>query len=309
MYRNNISNTGEMRLVVKQLESAGFRAAFIPFSYMAQISEIYDSHNDNSENTPYNTVNVFRSHQPPDILFKPLSFLVIAFPSLEAEIRLKYKGEQVSIPIPPIYVDNPTQQRLRDTLETVTKGYQLAYAKGISLKLLAALSGLGKYGRNTLCYLDSFGSSCNFEAYYTDIPCEDKDCKVMFMDICKTCGLCVDNCPTGAIGGRLAIDASRCLTMQNEFTKTMPDWLSPNIHHALVGCMRCQQCCPINKLTPAGKNEVLELNETETEMLLELPPEKLPLELTNKLLRLGVYEWIINVAGRNAKLAIKAMGL
>jgi len=305
------ANNKEMNIadsVILKLETAGFRAALIPFSCIEQITKIHDTHVDNSENTPFNIKNRFHSNQPPDITFEPLSFLVIAFQSSEGEVCFNYKGKKISIPIPPTYLDDSAKRRLNEALKLAAENYQLAGAKGISLKLLAVLSGLGKYGRNALCYLEEFGSFCNFDAYYTDIPCEDKHHKIAFMDICESCGLCIKNCPTEALGGQLAIDTSRCLTMLNEFKSPMPEWLLPSVHHAIVGCMRCHEICPVNKSVPKNKKEAFELSELETEILLTSSSEKLPPELVKRLSDYGLWQNFIALAGRNAKLAIEAIG-
>ena len=124
------------------------------------------------------------------------------------------------------------------------------------------------------------------------------------MEDCETCGRCLENCPTGAIGGQLAIDVSRCLTAYNEFNEPMPEWICPNIHHALIGCMRCQEVCPVNKSVFAIKKEAIELNEAETEAFLTLSSEELPHGLTQKLQDYGIN--YLSFAGRNAKLAIEA---
>ena len=306
MHVNN-SNTNESDLIVKNLEAAGFRASFLPFSYFKQILNIYESHEDNSENTPFNIKKWFHNNQPPNISFSPLSFLVVSFRSPEGEILLNYKEKEISIPIPPTYLDDSVRKRLNDTLKETADYYQLAKTQGISLKLLAVLSGLGKYGRNTLCYLDGFGSFCNFEAYYTNIPCEDKNHKLTSMDVCKSCGLCMEKCPTKAIGGELAIDTSRCLTMLNEFSFPMPDWLLSSVHHAIVGCMRCQEICPVNKSVPSFKKKPLVLTEAETEMLLASTSDKLPPELIKKLSDYGLWHNFISLAGRNAKMVIEAI--
>ena len=121
--------------VIMKLEAAGFRAALIPFSYIEQITKIHDTHADNSENSPFNIKNWFHSNQPPNITFEPLSFLVIAFQSPEGEVCFNYKGKEVSIPIPPTYLDDSTKQRLNETLKLVSNDYQLTGVKGISLNI------------------------------------------------------------------------------------------------------------------------------------------------------------------------------
>ena len=290
--------------IIKKLNSYGTQAAFIPFSYMSLISEIHTTHIDNSENTPFNIKSNFNANQPPKITFEPLSFLVIANQSPEGEICVNYKDRHISIPIPSGYLDSATRQQRIEEFDAVMKGYQYSPAWGISFKLLAVLSGLGKYGRNTLCYSDEWGSWCSFFAFYTNIPCEDNGSKIVYMDDCETCGRCIKNCPTSAIGGQLAIDASRCLTMHNEFNVPLPEWISPGMHHALFGCMRCQEVCPVNKSKPAVKKEALELNKKETKALLS---GKLPSELIRKLLDYGFIEQFISFTGRNIKLVIEAM--
>ena len=302
----NNDNKNEGDLILAELASVGFHAAFLPYSYMEQIDKIYETHNDNSENTPYDIKKRFRSNQPPDIPFKPLSFLVISFQSLEGEICLNHKGEIISIPVPPIYLDGSIRKQISNILKPFTESYQLAEVWSVSLKLLAVLSGLGEYGRNTLCYVDGQGSFCNFVAYYTDIPCAHGNHSLAFMERCNACNLCVENCPTEAIGRQLVIDTSRCLTMLNEFEGQMPDWLAPNVHHAIVGCMRCQEICPMNQSVSRQKKDALILNDTETELLLSSSADNLSPELVRKLSDYGLLNNFISLAGRNAKLAIEA---
>ena len=293
--------------VIAELKKSGFRAALIPFSCIEQIREIYESHVDNSEKTPVNIKERFLSNQPPNITFEPASFLVVAFQSPKGEIHFSYKDKEISIPIPPIYLDDSIDHRIKETLSIATNGCQFSMVDGVSLKLLAVLSGLGKYGRNTLCYMDDFGSFCNFAAYYTDIPCEDNIHEIAIMDICKSCGLCRKNCPTGALSGELKIDTSRCLTMWNEFDSPIPDWILPDVHHSMIGCMRCQEVCPVNKSVSMNKKEVLELSEVEIELLLTSAPKNLPVELVNRFIDYGLWMNFINLAGRNLKLAVDAI--
>jgi len=300
------TDTGVGNVIVKELKKAGFMAALIPISVLEKIKEIYNTYAE-SENAPFSTREWFFSKQPPDLPFEPQSFLVVAFQSPGGEIRLRYKGKDVLLPVPPAYLDESVKQRLRKILDSAADGFQLAEAKAISLKLLAVLSGLGKYGRNALCYSQEYGSFCNFDAYYTNIPCEEKAKPPSLMDQCANCGLCIDSCPNGALGGQLIIDVSRCLTLWNEHDGPMPDWLMPDIHHAAIGCMRCQEVCPANKTALKTKKDPLVLDEAETEALLSSPPADVPVDLTKKLLDYGLWEMFIPLAGRNIKLALHAL--
>ena len=300
----DIKDMSAAAMITDKLKAAGFRAAFLPFSSIELIKQIYEGYSE-SESAPFSAKDWFLSKQPPDTPFEPLSILIVAFQSPGGEIHFKHEGIDFSLPIPPAYLDDSTIQRLGEQLISAADGYQLAKVSAISLKLLAVLGGLGKYGRNNLCYLDGFGSYCNFDAYYTDIPFEGKANEPVFMDSCESCGLCIGNCPNEALGGQLAIDTPRCLTLWNEHEGAMPDWLSPGVHHAVVGCMRCQEVCPANKAVTQTKKEALELSEAEIEALLTSPPDDIPPELAQKLLDYGVWKMLVSLAGRNVKLAME----
>ena len=70
------------------------------------------------------------------------------------------------------------------------------------------------------------------------------------MEACENCELCRQNCPTGSIPfDRFLIHAENCLGFLNEMEPDFPYWvhLQPDWHNALIGCMRCQFVCPVNK--------------------------------------------------------------
>ena len=50
-------------------------------------------------------------------------------------------------------------------------GYKIEYTNKLHVKLLAVRSGLGKYGRNNICYIDDWGSMINLFAYFTIRNC------------------------------------------------------------------------------------------------------------------------------------------
>ncbi len=247
--------------VSDSLAADGFRSAFLPYRNLAQIVQAYDDLARLNPDIPniQNAVAYFHSHQPPDLPFEPKSFLVGAYPASCAQIVVTAEGRRLAIPIPPTYLDDtPERQRLRERLEQAAQDFQTAPCRGVSQKLLAVLSGLGRFGRNNICYVGSWGSYVNLKAFYTDIPCADVSYPIRFMDACKACDLCRQNCPTGAIGAKTAIDAGLCLTLHNENDQPLPDWLPPDVHHALIGCLRCQTCCPQNPPLPEKDIKTLE---------------------------------------------------
>ena len=294
--------------IMDKLESAGLRAAFLPYSRIETVKKHYDELAEKNGNTDHtkDAVKHFYNNQPPDLPFTPLSFLIIAQPSDPGQVIFRTNGKSVAVPVPPTYLGYVSEnEKLNSILESAAKGYQTARSKGMSQKLLAVYSGLGRYGRNNICYIEGFGSYFSIHAYYTDIPCDDISHPLRFLDECETCGLCRQNCPTGAIGEYNVIDCARCLTMLNERKDPMPDWLSPKVHHTLIGCLRCQEICPKNMALPVMTVHTLELDEDETRALLSTDSAELQPELEHKLKSFGMHEYFLSVIGRNAKLVLQ----
>ena len=89
---------------------------------------------------------------------------------------------------------------------------------------LGVQSGLSEYGRNTITYVDGLGSNFSLAAYFSAMPCEDDKWRnVVTAEMCHSCSICIDNCPTGAIRkDRFLIDNQRCLSAMNEWYEAIP---------------------------------------------------------------------------------------
>ena len=101
---------------------------------------------------------------------------------------------------------------------------------GLPFKRLAVQSGLAKYGRNNITYVDGMGSWCKYIALLTNIPCDGsawREQPIMAAE-CENCELCINNCPTGAISkDRFLLLREKCI--------------------GGGGCSACQDICPMNK--------------------------------------------------------------
>jgi epoxyqueuosine reductase len=167
----------------------------------------------------------------------------------------------------------------------------------LPLKLLAAQSGLGQYGRNNVCYVSGMGSFLQLVAMYSDMPCEeDAWQEATMMKSCQECDLCRLACPTGAIpSDRFLLRAERCVSYHNE-KKTdvpFPNWLDSTWHNCVVGCMRCQNACPENRQFTQWIGEEEKFSEEETSLLLEgVTRDKLPIETLRKLERLSLTDYL-----------------
>jgi epoxyqueuosine reductase len=225
------------------------------------------------------------------------TIIVVAMPQPITRIWFKWQGKSYPADIPPDYFsktdyESHVEKTLKSALETA--GYKIARAH-LALKTLAVRSGLATYGRNNITYILEIGSLYSLVAFYSDCPCEEDNWQESrVMEACENCSLCRENCPTGSIpADRFLIHAEKCLGFLNEMEPDFPYWvqLQPDWHNALIGCMRCQFVCPVNK--PYLDNIVagLSFSEDETGLILNKTPlENLPLETRQKLkISDGVY--------------------
>jgi epoxyqueuosine reductase QueG len=125
--------------------------------------------------------------------------------------------------------------------------------KGLSLKVLAAISGLGYYGKNTLIHNESFGSAMFLYAYETfeDMDWDELISSKDYMDFsdCKECRKCVDACPTGALDSSYKLNRVKCMRNYMLEGISVPEDIKPFMEDRLLGCDICQQACPKNQIT------------------------------------------------------------
>ena len=110
------------------------------------------------------------------------------------------------------------------------------------------------------------------------------------LERCERCAACRLACPGGAIlEQRFLLNTERCLTLHNEETDPFPDWVQPRWHHAAVGCLRCQQACPVNKKAGLMVAAPERFDEAETAAILAAEaPEKRSPETRRKMAACGL---------------------
>jgi epoxyqueuosine reductase len=179
------------------------------------------------------------------------SIAVIACPSPLRVLSFEIGGARREFLLPPVFAE-------RESFETeamvLLKGV-LAEDGGSSAqvdlpeKLAAARAGIARIGRNRLAYVEGMGSFARLACFVMNRPAGAGGwAEVAEPDSCAACGACERNCPSGAIrGGSRPLPYERCLCHWNEETEAdFPDWIDPNWHNALIGCMRCQDACPLD---------------------------------------------------------------
>ena len=242
---------------------------------------------------------------------KAKSIIVVAMPRPPTKAVFNWRGKKQSFILPPTYTAYD-EKRLRIeniVAETVGKlGFKIATPQ-LPLKLLAVRSGLAEYGRNNITYADGMGSFMRLTAVYSDMPCEtDQWQEPSMMKRCKNCELCRNACPTGAISkDRFLLHAEKCLTYHNEKEGSIPfpEWIKPEWHNCIVGCIRCQNACPENKPYLNKIGECAEFTEEETALLLAgTPKEQIPSSTTAKMQLLSLTDYFKELP-RNLSVLIK----
>lgn len=208
------------------------------------------------------------------------SIILVAIPRPVLEVGFTVDGRRRTALIPPTYehsIDKVVSAAIES--ELMPRGYRSLWAM-LPVKLLAVRSGLARYGKNNIAYVEGMGSLLRFNAFYSDLPpVSDAWRDPQVLDECTSCSTCIKKCPAGAIDpDRFQLRVERCLTFHNESSEPFPSWIQKSWHHCLIGCMRCQQYCPVNKPVRSCTERFAEFTETETALLLsgvakqELPP-------------------------------------
>jgi epoxyqueuosine reductase len=264
-----------MRLTLQQkMERSGFQARTVPVSRLEDLrSDIESARKDMDAKFYEENLTSFRFELPEE-LPDARSIIVLARPQPSLTVTLRYAGEQWPLTIPPTYADAAkVDAEALSALEIALSPAVHRFVKAkLPLKTLAARSGLAKYGKNNIVYIPRFGSFHRLTAFYSDLPCaEDQWQDREALPGCEDCHACVRACPTGAIPeDSFLVHAERCLTCLNEKDAAVPfpDWVDPQAHNALVGCMRCQRVCPYDRTVLDYCSDRGELSEEETAVLL-----------------------------------------
>lgn len=213
-------------------------------------------------------------YKVPDGLPDAKSIIVMAVPQPAYKITFHWQGAAYPVILPPTYADGDEIDHLvkQQLMGAMGVGPERLVQCTLPLKTLATRSGLARYGRNNITYVEKLGSFHVLTAFYTDYPFDvDHWQEREALPACSECTSCIDACPTKAIAeDRFLIRADRCLTFLNEKTADhpFPEWVRPEWHNAIAGCMHCQNACPHNSTMRdilVGREE---FGERDTEYLL-----------------------------------------
>ena len=172
------------------------------------------------------------------------------------------------------------------------KGYEADMRAPLPRKPLAARSGLGTYGRNSLIAVDEMGSWVSLQCVLTSapLPFAPPGQAEGFSPECLRCHACEKACPTGALSGDGEVNLDRCLRAQPE-SEPVREEMRLAMGASLLGCNACQVCCPRNRAAKPVE-----------------PPEELLRALDLGALLRGEYKPLIPFLGKNnaRKLRVQA---
>lgn len=125
----------------------------------------------------------------------------------------------------------------------------------------AVKAGLGWIGKNSLLLNREFGSYFFLGELIIDLELDYNN--GIKSDHCGTCTLCVNECPTRAIGPNRTVDARKCISyLSIEHKGPLPTDLRSNFFNRVFGCDICQDVCPWNReLKPHTITEFLPTEE------------------------------------------------
>jgi epoxyqueuosine reductase len=296
-------------LICSKLEERGYRGAVLPIEHVARLKHEIEgrlSRKEIDEAFYRKRLSHFRfdvTNSLPGVR----SIIIAAAAQPQRKVTFHSKGQAHSVIIPPTYygdTDNQIEEILKGTL--VSNGYQLSPA-ALPEKLLAVCSGMARYGKNNITYVDGFGSFVSPRAFLSDMSVGSSEwVEPRAMKDCDNCKACLKACPTGAIvPDRFLVHAERCITFFNEESEEFPEWVDPTWHNSLVGCMRCQLVCPVNKPFINWVEDGEDFDEAETQLILNgVPLDRLPPETTDKLNRCYMLEYL-DVVPRNLRALLK----
>jgi epoxyqueuosine reductase len=231
------------------------------------------------------------------------SIIITAAPQTQQETIFWYQGKEHCYPVPPTYSILTDKTVEKTIIDTIGPHSFTIFPALIPVKIAAVRTGMAKYGRNNITYCNGMGSYYRLKAFLTDLPAEeDQWHEFEIMPQCKNCNACLQSCPTRAIRAeRILLQADRCLTYHNERIDDFPLWIDTSWHNSLIGCMQCQNVCPVNRNINIHPDNAVEFTEEETRAFLDAKNEsELPIAIIKKLEELSLYEdWPLLV--RNLK--------
>lgn len=121
-------------------------------------------------------------------------------------------------------------------------------------------AGIGFIGKNNMLIIPGYGSFFFIAEILTTASLDFPEI-VPIENLCGSCSICIESCPSGALEDIFLIDASRCLSyLTIERDGPISQETGIFMDKCFFGCDRCQEVCPFNI---AEKSREIVLPESE----------------------------------------------
>jgi len=274
---------GRGRRVVDPSQIPTYKYKTLSVNRLPVIQAEYDSLRKNSQLSKNKTfreqIALLNLKLPADFQNAKSVIVVAAYAKpVYANFRLNGQTHKILIPFQYYEDDLNTAQLVSIIQKDVIKtpGRRIVDITQTSpLKLLAARSGLGRYARNSLVFVDGMGSYNVLHAFLTDHPLNDEYVNnLSTLEECNHCHSCERSCPTRCISRwNFTVNIDQCLTLYNENPGTFPNFIYGSMHHALMGCISCNSPCPANEGIAELSGNLGDVTEEETQKVLQGRPD------------------------------------
>ena len=204
------------------------------------------------------------------------SLIVVAVPRSAHIVSFKLDTKIIEMILPPTYVGYRSLfETVRQDLEKhVFAGQVKVTTLSAPLKALASLLEVVSYGRNNITYIPEFGSYFQLVGFLANTPLPKTEFiennRKKELKECANCGACIKACPMGVISkDRFLIHAEKCYTLFSESISPIPSGIHPPSPDCIIGCLKCQMVCPVNKGRLKYKNTGVSFSAEETHAILD----------------------------------------
>ena len=140
-----------------------------------------------------------------------------------------------------------------ESLEPDARTYASVDTGPVLERAWAQRAGVGAIGKHSLALRRDMGSWFFLATILTTVELEPD---APADDICGTCRLCIDACPTSAIVEPRVVDSQRCISYQTiENRGEIPQDLHTGHGDWVFGCDVCQEVCPWNRFATTTTQE------------------------------------------------------
>lgn len=120
-------------------------------------------------------------------------------------------------------------------------------------RAVAARSGLGWYGKNTMILVRGHGSWVMLGDLLVDVEIEPDE---PLRPKCGRCAMCIDCCPTDALRPGYVVDTQRCISFLTiELRGAIPHEMRPLMGNWVFGCDDCQEVCPYTSAAAVDEDD------------------------------------------------------